>query len=366
VPVPAGTLGGSRGWTATAGTGLTRWRSRPRAGSAVSPWMAARSRWRGVAGGWAHWRTGARIRAVRSAKGRSRTAGCGARGTGMTMTRCPAGRRQASPTGRRLRGGRPGGRRLRAPPCPGIAVPHGGRRAGRDAVRVRDHARVRHGRPLQPGLRRRHAARRGTRGTDLHRDPARGRGLLRGQRIRQAGRPARRLLRDRGTGVDQHAHRPVRRQARPVTGRGDLRTGAVGGAGTRGLPGPRPDRRVPGRGRLDDRRARRQRPRRTGRPGRQARPGRPRRRPPGAARRGTDPAQRRGRQDPAGPIGRAAHPAQRARAGPRRRPDPGQPTAGADRRTRRPARHRAAARSCRATQRAGADHFQGQGPDPGH
>ena len=67
-----------------------------------------------------------------------------------------------------------------------------------------------------------------------------------------------------------------------------------------------------------------------------------------------------------GTAGWAAYPAGPARAGRRRRHDLGQQAAGADRRTRRPAGHRAAPQARRAAQRAGPDHLQGQGPDPGH
>ena len=73
-------------------------------------------------------------------------------------------------------------------------------------------------------------------------------------------------------------------------GRGRLRPGAVEGARPRRLPGPRPRRGLPRRRDLDDHGAVRQRPRRAGGPGGQARPRRPRRRAPGAPRRGAGPA----------------------------------------------------------------------------
>ena len=75
--------------------------------------------------------------------------------------------------------------------------PHGRRGARRDARRVRHHARVRHGRPLEPRLRRRAAQGRGARRDHLHRHPARGRGGVRGKCVRQAHRPPGGLLRDR-------------------------------------------------------------------------------------------------------------------------------------------------------------------------
>ena len=102
--------------------------------------------------------TTARTRAARSARARSRRAGCAARGTATTTTRSPARRRPASPT-------RPRASRSRcAPTASTSALPperaaraHRLRRDGRDDGRVGRHARVRHGRPLQPRLRRRDA-----------------------------------------------------------------------------------------------------------------------------------------------------------------------------------------------------------------
>ena len=105
----------------------------------------------------------------------------------------------------------------------------------------------------------------------LHRHPARGRRGVRRQRLRQAHRPTRGLLRDRRTRLDQPAHRPVRRQARRSPGDRDLRAGAVEGAGPGRVPGPRPVGGLPRRRGVHGDRARRQRPRRAGRARRQAR-----------------------------------------------------------------------------------------------
>ena len=90
---------------------------------------------------------------------------------------------------------------------------------------------------------------------DVHRDPPRGRGGVRGERVRQAHRPARGVLRHRRAGLDQPAHRPVRRQGRPRAGARDLRAGAVEGARPGRVPGPRPRRRVRRRGGVDHDRA---------------------------------------------------------------------------------------------------------------
>ena len=54
-----------------------------------------------------------------------------------------------------------------------------------------------------------------------------------------------------GPGLDQPAHRPVRRQGRPRAGARALRPGAVEGARPRRVPGRRPRRRVRRRRRLD-------------------------------------------------------------------------------------------------------------------
>ena len=59
------------------------------------------------------------------------------------------------------------------------------------------------------------------------------------------------LLRHRRPGFDEPAHRPVRREAGPGAGGGDLRPGAVEGARPGRVPGSGPVGRVPGRGRVD-------------------------------------------------------------------------------------------------------------------
>ena len=99
------------------------------------------------------------------------------------------------------------------------ARPHRVRRRRRDAGRVGDHPRVRHGRALQPRVRRRAAPGRAARRAHLHRHPPRRRGRVRRVRLRQAHRPPGGLLRDRRAGFDQPAHRSVRRQGRPRPGR---------------------------------------------------------------------------------------------------------------------------------------------------
>ena len=128
------------------------------------------------------------------------------------------------------------------PDGPG-APAHGVGRAGRDARRVGRRHGLRHGRALQPRVRRGAAPGRGTRRAALRRDPARGRRRVRRVGLRQAHRPTRRVLRDRRAGLDQPAHRAVRRQARRRAGDRDLRPGAVEGAGPGRVPGPRPRRR---------------------------------------------------------------------------------------------------------------------------
>ena len=85
-------------------------------------------------------------------------------------------------------------------------------------VDVGRHPRVRHGRPLEPRLRRRDARARGARRPHVHRHPPRGRGRVRGVGLRQAHRPAGRVLRDRRARLHQPAHRALRRQGRPRAG----------------------------------------------------------------------------------------------------------------------------------------------------
>ena len=90
------------------GTGSATPTSRTRAGSARRSSTAGRSRCPAAPVRWARWRTAARTRAARSARGRSRTAGCAAPGTATTTTRRPASRPRASPTRRRRTGSRSG------------------------------------------------------------------------------------------------------------------------------------------------------------------------------------------------------------------------------------------------------------------
>ena len=166
----------------------------------------------------------ARTRAVRSARDRSRRAGCGARGTATTTTRSPGTPPPGftdAPASYPGRGARR--RRLRRRCRPSTTarrtvsdvmvetmcawgVTHVFGMVGHsnlgfaDAMRVAETARRPH----------------------VHRHPPRGRGRVRGERVRQADRTARGVLRDRGTGFDQPAHRSVRRQGRPRAGARDL------------------------------------------------------------------------------------------------------------------------------------------------
>ena len=185
---------------------------------------------------------------------------------------------------RRRRADLPGagacGRRLRPAARAARPGPHGRRRGGRDAGGLGCAGRVRHGRALQPRPRGGVAACRGAGRADLRRHPARGRRVVRRERVRQAHRPARGVPGDRGAGLDEPADRAVRREARRRAGGRDLRAGAVEGAGPRRVPGPEPVRGVRRRGGVEHDRARRQRPRRAHRAGRQARGRRARRRAP--------------------------------------------------------------------------------------
>ncbi len=184
----------------------------------------------------------------------------------------------------RLRSGGTRRRHLRRATGPRRTPTFRFRRHGRDTRRVGRDARVRHGRPLQPGLRRRHAARRAARRTDLRRHPPRGRSRLCGVGLRQAHRATGSVLRHRGTGLDQPAHRPLRRQGRRGAGARHQRPGALEGAGARRLPRPRPDGRVRRRVRLESHRARRLRSRRADVARREARARQPGRDPPRPAR----------------------------------------------------------------------------------
>ena len=92
------------------------------------------------------------------------------------------------------------------------------------------HPRVRHGRPLQPRLRRCDAQGRAARRPHVRRHPPRGRRRVRRVGVRQAHRAARGLLRHRRPGLHEPVDRPLRRQGRPLAGARDLRPGAVEGA----------------------------------------------------------------------------------------------------------------------------------------
>ena len=85
-------------------------------------------------------------------------------------------------------------------------------RHGRDDGGLGYHPRLRHGRALQPRVRRRHAPPRRGRQPHVHRDPPRRRRRVRGLRVRQAHRTTGRVLRDRRTGIDEPAHRALRRE----------------------------------------------------------------------------------------------------------------------------------------------------------
>ena len=99
----------------------------------------------------------------------------------------------------------------------------GVRRARRDPGRPRCRHRLRHGGPFQPRVRRRDASGRGAGRAEVHRHPPRRRRGVRGQCLRQAHRASGCVLRYRGARIHQPAHRPVRREARPVPGHRDLR-----------------------------------------------------------------------------------------------------------------------------------------------
>ena len=201
----------------------------------------------------------------------------------------------------------------------------------------------------------------------LHRHPPRGRRGVRGVGVRQAHRASGGVLRDRRAGLDQPAHRPLRRQGRRRAGARDLRAGAVEGARPRRVPGPRPVSAAFARRRAVHRDgARRLRPRRAGRHRASST-----RSTAAASRTSCCPTRcRTSRRDaprPRGPAGRLADLARRAAAGdaatPRcdllaRRPPAG------DRR--RPRRARRRWPTCVALAERlgapGAHHVQGQGP----
>ena len=133
--------------------------------------------------------TTARIRAARSARGRSRTGCCAARGTATTTPRSRARRRPASPTRRRASRSRSEPMASTSRSRPSASIP----RTVSDVmvetmVRVGRHPRVRHGRSLQPRVRRRAAYGRAARRPHVHRHPPRGRRRVRGVGLRQAHR----------------------------------------------------------------------------------------------------------------------------------------------------------------------------------
>ncbi len=95
-----------------------------------------------------------------------------------------------------------------------------------------------------------------------------------------------------GPGLDEPAHRPVRRQGRPRAGARDLGPGSVEGPRPGRVPGSRPRSRVRRRRGVDADRATRLRPRRADEPRVQARAAATRRRPPRPTRRGAGASRR--------------------------------------------------------------------------
>ena len=158
----------------------------------------------------------------------------------------------------------------------------------RDARQLGRPARLRDGRPLQPrpGGRDPPPLRGGRDG--LHRDPPRGRGRVRRERLRQAHRQARRLPDDRRARGNQPAHRPLGREGRPRARARPDRAGRVAGARPGRLPGGRPRRRVRRGRRLEPDRAPFEQACRAGEPRVQERDRAPRRRSPDLPRRRAD------------------------------------------------------------------------------
>ena len=176
--------------------------------------------------------TAARTRAARSARARSRRACCAARGTATTTTRSPA-------AARRLRRRVAVASRSR---CATTASTSASRRRAahertvsdvmaRDAGRVGGHPRLRHGRALEPRLRRRDApaprrpascASSASATRAPPRSPPSAYGKL-------TGRPAA-CFAIAGPGLDQPPHRPLRRQASTARRSSRLRPGALEGA----------------------------------------------------------------------------------------------------------------------------------------
>ena len=166
---------------------------------------------------------------------------------------------------------------------------------GGDDGQLGRRARLRHGRPLQPRPRRRAAPPGRGREAHLHRHPPRGRRRVRGLRLRQAHRAARRLPDDRRPRRHQPPHRLVGREGRPRAGARAHRAGRHPGARPGRVPGGRPGGRVRLRRRLEPAGAARLQPGRADEPRVQERAAAARRRAPGLPRRGADAAGARGR-----------------------------------------------------------------------
>ena len=217
-----------------------------RAGYAASSSTAAAWRCHGAERRSAPWRTTARTRAGRSARARSRRAGCGARGTATTTTRSPADRLRASPTP--------------SPTYPveerddGVFVElpdrHGPARTVADVLvetlvnfgithvfGMVGHSNLGFADALRRAEERGQITYIGIRHEGAAAFAASAYGKL-------TGRPAV-VLRHRRAGLDEPAHRSVRRQARRVAGRGHLRPGAVQGPRPWRVPGRRPVGGVP-------------------------------------------------------------------------------------------------------------------------
>ena len=316
--------------------------------------------------------TTARTRAARSARARSRTGCCAARGTATTTTRSP--------------GSRPPGF-ADAPAAYPVEVRDGRRlrRSCRDgAERARTvsdvmvetlvawgvDTRLRHGRALQPRVRRRAAPRRGAR---------------RAHATSASATRARRRSRPRPTASSPAGRRPA--SPSPGPGSTNLLTGLYDAKA-------RPARRCsrsPARCRRRCSAAARSRTSTSSAVFRdvavstatvhagsdhaelaaargQARARRPRRRPPRAPRRGAGAARRDAPAARAGrPPRRPAHRAARTRSTPRCDLLARRPPAGDHRRARRArGAWTSVRRAGRAARRAGAHHVQGQGPGPRH
>ena len=191
-----------------------------RSGQHRAPSAATRSRSPGSATATARSTTTARTRAARSARARSRRGCCAARGTATTTTRSPARRRRASPTRRRASRSR----------CATTAstsssptdAPHE-RTVSDVMVETMVDWGVTHVFGMvghsNLGLRRRHAPPGGARATSRSSASAT-RARPRSRRRPTASSPAgpRRASRIAGPGLDQPAHRALRRQGRPRAG----------------------------------------------------------------------------------------------------------------------------------------------------